>query len=169
MAYSKESARGILEKISKDAPMREYFEAIVNETLPQYYFNELQILLLYSDKLPRHILADIWHPDYPFMKCRGNVIIGIGLKLQGLIRDNIVEDESVVDVVNKYKKYNWNFQKGSKGEYWTSRKEISLINRTLKTVTTHIKDKYELEHDPDSIRKKFEDRLSEARKPWLVS
>jgi len=136
MAYSKEHARDILKEIS-NGPEKEYFEAIVNETLPQYYFNELQILLLYSDKLPRHILVDISHPDYPFMKCRGTAIIGI--------------------------------QKGSKGEYWTSRKEINLINRTLKTVTTHIKDKYGLEHDSDSIRKKFEDRLSEARKPWLVN
>ena len=168
MAYSKEHARDILKEIS-NGPEKEYFEAIVNETLPQYYFNELQMYLLYSDKFPHHILADIRHPDYPFMKCRGTAIIGIGLKLQGLIRDNIVEDQSVVDVVSKYRAHDWSFQKGSKGEYWTSRKEINLINRTLKTVTTHIKDKYGLEHDSDSIRKKFEDRLSEVRKPWLVN
>lgn len=167
MTYSKENAREVLKEIS-NGPEKEYFEAIVDETLPQYYFNELQILLLYSDKLPKQVLVDISHPDYPLMKCRGNVIIGIGLKLQKLLADNMVEDERVVDVVNKYKKHNWNFQKGSKCEYWTSRSEINLINRTLKTVTTHIKDKYGLNSDSGTIQRKFEDRLAETRKIWKI-
>jgi hypothetical protein len=40
------------------------FEAVINDTLPQYYANRLYIFSLCSDELPATLVGP-WHPDYP--------------------------------------------------------------------------------------------------------
>ena len=168
MHSAKERACEVLEGMPDGYVTRPYFEAMASETLPKYYFDELQIRLLYSDELPNRRSVAEWHPDYPLMKCRRNVIFGISMTLQDLMRHKIVEDPGIVGVIETFKGYDWNCQKHLKDERWTSREEIVLINRTLKTVTGHIKDKYGLKEDHDSIRKKYKERLAEERKTWIV-
>jgi hypothetical protein len=166
MALTKERALEVLNGNPDNSLPFPYLEAIANETLPQYYFDEIQIHKLYSDELPEHKLVAEWHTEYPLMKCRGNVIIGIGATFQGLLNDKIVEDQEIVNSIKRFRGYDWEFQKGYKGEYWTSREEINFINKTLRTVAIHIKNKYRLEDNTDSIQKKYKDRLTETRKSW---
>lgn len=147
---------------------REYLEAIVNETLPQYYLDKLLWYQLYSDDLPRERSVDIWHPDFPMMKCRGSVITSIDQELGGGVNDRVIKSSEVIDRVRSYREYDWNFRKGANREFWTSPEEIDLINNTLIAVIAYLKQEYILSDNINSIKQRFQEVLIQRRKVWDV-
>lgn len=167
MRISRERASELLEAIP-DMVGREYFEAIAEGTLPQYFLELFQTLQLFSDDLPGERLVAEWHPDYPYMKCRGNCIISVNLSLSRAVADRIIKDDGVVGKVSRFGEHEWNFQKGSKGEYWTQPEEIDLINDTLDTVISHLNKEYELNDNREVVEQKFQVQLAKTRKGWGV-
>lgn len=163
MITRRERAIEVLQGKTGDIVDREYFEAIANETLPQYFLDRFQWYKLYSDDLPGERLVDIWHPDFPMMKCRGSIIFGISGELTTAVKDKVIKSNEIIGMVKYYKKYDWNFQKEAKGEYWTSSEEIDLINNTLEAVIKHLNQEYKLEDNIDSIKQEFQKVLIQRR------
>jgi hypothetical protein len=149
-----------------DPASREYFEAIVNETLPQYYLDCFRSHKLWSDDLPGKRLVGVWHPDYPLMKCRGNFVWGLSGALRGAIGNKVVKSSEVIKKVKDFVKHDWNCFKGRKGEYWTQPEEISLINDTLDFVITYLNQEYKLEDNTDLLKQKFSEEMVRVRKLW---
>jgi len=168
MITRRERALEALNGKAGDVVDRKYLEAIVNETLPQHFLDICQWFQLYSDDLPGERLVDIWHPDYPMMKCRGSVISGISMTLRRAVKDSVIKSSDIIKKMEDYQKHDWNFQKGAKGEYWTSLEEIDLINDTLDTVIEHLKQEYTLKDNIDSLKQKFQEVLVQRRQDWEV-
>ncbi len=168
MITRRERAIEVLQEHPGILPDREYYEAIVNETLPQFHLDRFQWFQLHSDALPGERLVDIWHPDYPMMKCRGSVIFKISLGLYRAVEDKVIKSRDVINSVEDYRAYDWNFQKGSKGEYWTSPEEIELINNTLAAVIGYLKQEYALKDNIESLKQKFQAELIRRRQIWEV-
>ncbi len=145
---------------------RDYVEALANETLPKYYHDIFGFFRLHSDDLPKKGLVGEWHPHYPLMKCRGNVIIGISLSLRGAVTDGVFTEPDDLSVVEYFRNYNWTFQTGAKGEVWTSRYEIEFINTTLDFAMSRIRERYGVKHDQESVQKKFFDELKRRRESY---
>lgn len=144
----------------------EYVEALAFDKLPQYYVDTFDFYKLYSDELPQGELVGEWHPSYPMMKCRGNVIFGIGMALSSAVSDGILKNEDELKVVNFYKKYDWKYLQGSKGKVWTTVAEIELINKTLDFVTQRIKSNFGVINREEEIGLKFQKELLERRKKY---
>lgn len=159
-----ERAKEILNEQPAEFPMREYFEALANESLQQYYLDRFKVFQLYSDLLPGEKLVGLWHPDYPMMKCRGTCVTGIGFDLKLAISDKVIKSKEIIEKADFFRNYNWNFQKGKKGEYWTTPEEIVLINNTLDPVAEYLNGEYTLKDNGDLLKTKFQEILIEARK-----
>ena len=149
-------ARVGLRTLRKSGPdeikvFKPYFEAIINGKVPEYRLGLLKQFKDYSDDLPFHEdkdkrLALVWnHPSYPNFKCRGNVLCGISMGLQGVVYEGLVKDPAVILAINNFRYHNFNAFRGNKGEYWTTPDEIAFINRTLDTVIDYLKREYKLE------------------------
>ncbi|MBN2367411.1 hypothetical protein JXC34_00205 [Candidatus Woesearchaeota archaeon] len=137
--YDKIRARQVLDEIRERedlvGPIIDYFEALVDESLPPYYLDRFHVYRYeYSDDLPEPDFPKD-HPDYVFfrlkfseerpqMKCRGQVITGISVTLQSVITAEVLTDLDIVELIEQYKTKDWNAFKGRKGEYWTSEEEI---------------------------------------------
>jgi len=166
MVSRRERAFEVLKDHTDDFIGRKYIEAIANETLPQYFLDRFQWFHLYSDDLPGERLVDVWHPDYPLMKCRGNVIYGISGELRNSVKDGVIKSSDIIDKVEYYRKYNWNFQKEAKGEYWTNQEEIDLINGTLEAVIGYLKQNYSVKDNIELLKIRFQEDLIHVRKMW---
>jgi hypothetical protein len=138
-------------------PCKDYFEAIVNNQLPKYYLEQLLEKRSYSDDLPEpaispdhpnykfeRLAARDNHPAYPKLKCRGNAICEISMTLRASVDDKVVTGEEALKAIDDFMSHDWNYCKGGKGENWTTPEEIQLINKTLDTVISCIKDDYKL-------------------------
>lgn len=147
-------ARRSLKLIKKSNPhlyvyVRPFYESVINNRLPQHYYDELKKRRNYSDDLPFHedaferLELALNHPEYPFLKCRGNTIVGIGLKLTSAIDERIIKDPSVIAAILDFRQHDWNAFKG-KGKYWTTPAEIEYINKTLDLVIDCLKRTYNL-------------------------
>jgi hypothetical protein len=124
----------------------EYFRAIMNGTLPHYFLGQFEMYRSYSDDLPEPDIPNT-DPDYRFlrlqfrehnprMKCRLNVIRGIKLTIRTALNHGILEPSKELE---NYLGHKWEADKGAKGEYWTSREEINLINHTLDSLIAELK------------------------------
>lgn len=152
MKCSKEKAKSILDQ-DINPEERIYFESILNDQLPQYYFEELsKYRFNYSDELPEPNVP-VTAPDYkklklefrvknPKMKCRAHCIVGISLTLQGINEERVLNSLEYKKIIRNYRFYDWNAFKGAKGEFWTSPEEIQFINKTLDKTLNLIKSKY---------------------------
>ncbi len=155
--YTKEEVKEVLDKY-KDreiGSIKLYFQAILDERLPEYYLDELSNYRFnYSDETPEPDVPKD-HPDYKFLrlqfregndkiKCRCHAMIGISASLEGIIEDEILTEQEHIDLINQYKTRDWNAFKGGKGEFWTSPEEISFINSTLDIMIASIKKVYQL-------------------------
>ena len=127
----------------KVTPHNEIFKAIVDGKLPQYYLNKLVSFRAYSNDLPGPRLVGEWHPHYPLMKCRGNVITAISLAIQGAVEQGLIDDERIISLINDFRHYKWNVFEG-KYTSWTTSEEIKFMNDTLDVVINHLCDKYGL-------------------------
>ncbi len=144
-----EQAQKILEEHPADSDfLNAHLRAIIDGTLAEYYITLLKDSKDYSDELPQGRSVGPWHPDFPFMKCRGNIITSISLLLQGVIGDGIIHDESVINIIEQYVTHEWNAFRGKK--YWTTPEEIQLINDTIDAVIACIEQTHTL--DQDKIR-----------------
>jgi len=123
--------------------LRPLYEAVLSGKLPQYYFSELKRFKSYSDALPSEGLVGEWHPDYPFMKCRGNTIICISLALQATADEGLIKSECVLNAIERYRAQDWGFHKG-KHISRTTPEEIKLINDTLDIVIGYLEREYNL-------------------------
>ncbi len=168
MATKRERALEVIQNTEGDFPGKEYLEALVNDTLPRYFLDIFQTFRFYSDDLPKDMARE-WHPDYPWMKCRGNVITSISISLFKAVNDGVIKDKEVVDLISYFRGRDWNFEKGQKGECWTSQEEIELINVTLDAVIGVLVREYGLVNNVDEIKSKFEEELVQERKRWSVS
>ncbi len=127
---------------------RKYFESVVNGTMHEYYLSRLlNYRTNYSDDLPEvdvRELAGISSDGSSFTndnyKCRGNVIMGIGLDLSGAVKRGVLEGEHILKAVEEFKKHDFRFNHGE----FTTRDEINLINRTLDSAISYIAEKYYL-------------------------
>ena len=146
----------------------EYVEALAFDKLPQYYADSFDFFKMYSNELPSKEVVGEWHPSYPMMKCRGNVIVGIGVSLASAVTDGVLSDQDETEVVDHYRNYNWTFQQGSKGEVWTTQYEIELINKTLEFVSNKIKTKFDIQDKTHELKSKFAKELLERRKSYLL-
>lgn len=161
-----ERAKKILNEQPADFPLKDYLEAMVNETLHLYYSDRLKILRMYSDDLPTGVLVGPWHPKYPMMKCRGNVIVGVGGTIQTAVNDGVVKNKDVVAKLKYYRTHDWNYAKGAKGEFWTLPEEINLINNTLDSMVNYIDREYGIEDRTSFLDEKFQELLNHARESF---
>lgn len=161
MRMTVEKAREIL--LTKDDPLdREYYEAVINNTLSQYYAGRLYISSLCSNDLPEELVGP-WHPDYPFVKCRGNFIAGLRARLNKMIDDQVVIDRDFVYLAQDFIHYPWEY-----GLRFTNRDEIKMINATLNIVLNYLVETYGLTLDRPALQQKFKELKHKARAEWGV-
>ena len=141
-----EQATAVLESGQNLGPNKDLFRAIREGTVRDYYRDVFEnYRWRYSDDLPEpevasdhedyifyRLQATEEHPSSPHMKCRGNVISGLQAHL-GHCKDNAgpPNEAELAELHRRYATYPWNWQKGGKGEYWTTQEEIDFINETL--------------------------------------
>lgn len=159
MRYTKERAAKALpasgEKIFDLT--RQYIEAIRDGELPRYYMQRLATYKLYSDALPDHRLVDVWHPDYPSMKCGSQAVYGICARLRGSIEDDVIADTGLKDAIGEFVAYRWNCFRGGKGEFWTTSEEIQKINNMLDTALEYLQQKYGIQPDWDAAEREIKE------------
>ncbi|KKU20499.1 MAG: hypothetical protein UX31_C0038G0002 [Candidatus Nomurabacteria bacterium GW2011_GWA1_46_11] len=133
--------------------------------LPSYYCQKLAALKLCSDELPRKLVG-MWHPDFPFMKCRGNVIASIGQSLNMSVHQGIIADQNLKASIEEFVQYPWNAFDRDQGVKKTTHKEIQLMNGMLDTVIGYIEMTYKVTTDWESARRKLEYERKEVRKGY---
>src|SRR3989338_2767187 len=141
-----EDAVRVLEENHKLPPeILEIYAAIRDGNLPRYYWGELKRKMAYSDDVLPGRLAGDWHPNYPNMKCRRNVIFGIGIDLQAMVEEEIITDDSLKEKIRQFVSRQWESQRGGKGKFWTTPEEILLINSMLDHAISYLQRTYGLE------------------------
>jgi len=138
------AARVLEENEHLPSPLLDRFRAIVDGNLPRYYHEELMRKRAYSDYCQPGRLVAEWHQDYPHMKCRVGVIVGIGLDLQSMISEEVITDDGLKEKIRQFLSRDWEGQKGAKGQFWTTGEEIDLINDMLDDTMVYLKRTYGL-------------------------
>lgn len=144
-----------------------YLEAIMNNELPQYFLDQFHRRLQYSDDLPEKRLVSIWHPEFPYMKCRGMFITETSAKLNSCIKHQVISDPQVVKAISDFDNRDWEFRKGGLGEVWTTQEEIDFINSTLTLVTQHIEETHGVSANLEEIREQLEVDRAHYRKQFI--
>lgn len=129
--YSKEIAIQVLEK-NLDIPegLKEYFGAIRDDTLPQYYLKELLIKRNdYSDETPpvdvRSLIPD--SERLTRFKCQGNYVLGLCLTLKTAMEDGVVSDSGTKREIDQFLASDLNFKVGDPA----NQQRIGRINKVL--------------------------------------
>jgi len=168
MKYTPEDARKMLMEDVGDVPEREFFEALRDEKLPDFFCQRLAFFRLYSDDLPGSQLVGEWHPDFPQMKCRNIVIGAIMHYIECCVEYNIVTDADLTASMVEFTKTQWHSNKGSQRENWTTREEIDLMNATLDRVISAIETTYGITTDWEKARQRLDEERKIRRKEWGV-
>ena len=165
MKYSPEMARYLF-AVNSEKSWQDFFEALRDGELPTYYCQKFAFKRLFSDDLPYHRLVDSWHPDFPEMKCRGMKIIGRVRELRQCKEQEVIKDPDVINYLDLFINREWNFSRGSRGQYWTTREEIDLINTTLDRVIHSIETTYGITTDWEEARKMLHEERGISRKAY---
>ncbi len=141
---------------------RERYEATRDDILPKYYAENFYLKILNSDELPKdHVGPE--HPDFPFMKCRGNFIEGLVADFKNAIDDRVILDRDIVYFIQDFLEYPWEY-----GLRFTNRDEIKKINATLSIVLNYLVKTYNLTLDRPALQEKFKQLKHKARAKWGV-
>ena len=170
MKITPEQASNVLINYAGDKQflLHDFFEALRDGELPTYCCQRLALFKLYSDDLPGPILVDERHPDYPQMKCRGNIIMGIALELSKCVEQEVVIDPSLITSIDSFVHRQWNAFRGNKGEYWTTQEEIDLMNTMLDRVISNIETTYGVKTDWEKARQRLDEERKRRRKAYGV-
>ena len=124
-------------------PLRPYFEAMENGTLPQYYLDRLRHKRDdYLDDLPdvdvRRLatLDDKGHFVGDNYKCRSNYISGLAGTLSAAIDDGVITDSELVEKIQSFRQHDF---RHSHGEF-TTPQEIDMINQILADVIQYLEE-----------------------------
>lgn len=168
MKYTPEQARQVLTENTGILPWRDFYEALRDGELPTYFCQKFAHYRLHSDDLPGPRLAAEWHPDYPQMKCRESVIGGIVGVFRRCIEQDVIKDHDLTEFLEQFSNRQWNASRGSKGEYWTTREEIDLINSTLDRTIHSIEITYGIKTDWENARQRLNEERKIRRKAYLA-
>ena len=121
--------------------LRPYFEAREKGELKHYYLEEFYHLSSdYLDDLPAGDVRDSVTLDEKghFVgdkyKCRGNYIFGLSGKLNGAIRDGVINDPDLLKKIDEFMHHDFRFAHGQ----FTTKEEIDLINNLLNLVIRYL-------------------------------
>lgn len=126
------------------APLRPYFEAKENGTLPHYYLDRFKHWRDdYRDDLPEvdirtlakldergHFVGDNY-------KCRGNYIFGLAGTLSGALGDGVITDSELLIKVQKFRQNDFAYTHNE----FTTQQEIDMINHILADVIQYLETK----------------------------
>jgi len=167
MKYTPEDARRLFaDDDVGDILERDLLEALRDGKLPDFFCQKLVFFRLYSDDLPGSQLVAEWHPDFPQMKCRNIVIGAIVHYIQCCVEYNIVTDADLTASMREFTNIQWNSDKGSQREHWTTQEEIDLINTTLDHVISSIETTYGILTDWEKARQRLDEERKTRRKSW---
>jgi hypothetical protein len=153
MAYTKKTAERILKNYSENnvelAPIRKsFYQSIIDGKLPQWYSKEFEKFKNYSDDVVLD-KASLVKQNCMRKKAKasGNIIHGISITLQGMLKEGLIKDEKLIAQINYFTTRKWNYTKGNGtiGEYFTTSDEVKLINIMLDTVIEYLKTTYKLD------------------------
>jgi len=132
--YSREAViRALEENPNMSGTIKRYFEAIRDNTLPEFYREELQNKRdNYLDETPpvdvRTIITDT--DNLTRYKCQGTYVVGLCLTLKGALADGVVTNGRTQKEVLQFLSSDLNFQVGDP----LNQSRISSINRVLNTM-----------------------------------
>lgn len=136
--YSVETVTRAL-RVNPNMPdgIREYFEAVKNRTLPQYYRKEIQREKDdYSNEIPP-VDVRTMIPDTERLtkyKCQGNYVLGLCLTLRGVINDEVITDRGVQIDIEQFLSSDLNFQVGDPDNQQRIDRINSILNRVLENL-----------------------------------
>jgi hypothetical protein len=161
MKYTLEQARRVLQDVP-DPPDRDFWEALRDGELPTHFCQTLARFRLYSDDIPGPQLVDASHPDFPAMKCRGRVIIGIRHQLESCVTYNVVTDLELKTSINDFMVGPWNAFTGKREERWTTPEEIERINGMLDRVLSYFEKTYGIKPDWEKAQREVDQQRHEV-------
>ena len=135
---------------------REYFEAIRDVTLPQFFLRKLQAYKKREDTILKPDI-DSDHPDYRItrlnltehaeytdgrkFKYTAGTIRGISSKLRLAMQHGIIQDPAVIAACEQFRSHDWNaLRRAKKGTFWTTPEEITYMNQVLDLVINHLQE-----------------------------
>lgn len=126
---------------SPDIPsvVREYLEAILSGTLPEYYLKRLITFRDgYSSELPAvdvRTLPQVTKSNTHTFKCQTNVMIGITQTLRSVVDDGVVTSNKTKEAIINFLESDLNFQVGDSN----NQARMDRVNDILDKVISEIR------------------------------
>ncbi len=133
-----DGVKGIIRNCGKYKNVRNYFLYSLAFQERKYYLARFKEFKSYSDDLPIEKVSHSSEYKNKY-KCRLNVILGIMQSFECAIQDGVLKREVVSDFFeHKWNALNKNKKSKEDKNYWTTKEEIELINRSLNNAINYL-------------------------------
>ncbi len=132
--YSKEQAQTVItDNPNMDPAFREYWQAIAEGTLNNYYKKGLIYKRdAYSNDLPqKDVSGEHLENGQAKYKCQGNYVVGLSMELKAAIADEIITDQKTIEAIFDLFNEDIKFELGNPNNKLLLDKINSILNMAI--------------------------------------